>query len=91
MNDEILPMTKSEIAKLDLVVAGLKKKYRTDIENRMMNDGFATAAILNYDNDVVMVEVRYGVSISIPELCFKEVVRIDRHGMEPIEPKDFYA
>jgi len=87
-NQNILPMSKSEIKHLDFVLADLKSRYRTALEDEMMNNGFSSATVLNYDNDVVLVEVNYGINISIPELCFKKEVKIDRLRMEVMETNE---
>lgn len=85
---DIIPMSKSEIKRLDFVLSDLKSRYRTSIEEKMLNEGFALASVLNYDNDVILVEVSYGVNIAIPELCFKKDVKVDRHRMEVLEEKE---
>lgn len=81
-------MSKSEIKHLDFVLSDLKSRYRTAVEDEMMNNGFCSATVLNYDNDVVLVEMNYGISISIPELCFKKDIKIDRRRMEVLETND---
>lgn len=91
MIKDILPMSKSEIKLLDFTLSKLKSKYRTSIEDEMNNEAFASASVLNYDNDVVLVELNYGVNVAIPELCFKKDIGIDRHSMSVMETKEFYA
>lgn len=87
-NQNILPMSKSEIKHLDFVLSDLKNRYRTAVEEEMMNNGFGSATVLNYDNDIVLVEVNYGISISIPELCFQRDVKIDRRRMQILETNE---
>lgn len=84
----ILPMTKGEIARLESAVTILKAKHRMDIQERMMNDAFAMAAVINYDNDIILIDLKYGVNISIPELCFRETVKIDRKSMKVVESNE---
>lgn len=85
LGTHILPMSKSEIQKLDFVVKDLKNKHREDIENKMMSSGFATANILNFDNDNIFIELKYGTLVDVPELCFNKIIKVNRTRMEVIE------
>lgn len=88
MSNEIIPMLKSEIKQLDSAISEIKNKYRTGIEDEMMNAGFAIAKVLNYDNDFILVDLSYGVDTAIPEFCFQKNIKISRHNMEVIETEE---
>lgn len=85
MSESILPISKSEFKKLDFVMKELKNRHRQDLEDKMMNSGFASARVLNFDNDVIIVDLDFGIQIEIPELVFSKSIMIDRKTMEVIQ------
>lgn len=74
MTQDISPMVKSEIKKLDSIMNSLRKKYKNQID---IPGGFVTVSVLNFDNDLINVEVKYGVSTS----SYADKISIDRKNM----------
>lgn len=85
---QILPISKSENKRLDFLLKELKDKHRQDLEDRMMNSGFASASVLNFDNNVIVVDMNFGIQIEIPELVFSKSILIDRKTMQVIEKSE---
>ena len=85
MSGQVIPISKAENKRLEFVIGELKNRHRQELEDRMMNTGFASAKVLNFDNDVIVVDLNYGIQIEIPELVFSKNVLIDRKTMEVIE------
>lgn len=78
-------MSKSEAQQLEFLIHGLRSAYRHSIEKKMEAGGFARASVINFDNDTILIEIECGMQISIPELKYKENVKINRRTMEVIE------
>lgn len=69
MENNILPISKSECRKLDVVMEGIMKKYHCHTR------------VINFDNDTILIEVQYGFDPTILKKDFK----INRHNMDIIE------
>lgn len=81
MSTNILPMTKNEITNLYRVMNLLKQEYKNSIGADSDPGGFASAFVLNFDNDIIVIQVKYGGTASIGDQSFKEQVKINRHTM----------
>lgn len=86
MIKEILPMSKSEAQQLDFLIHALNTTYKDKAERMLESDGgFAISSVTNFDNDTIVIEVKYGIQIDNPRTTFTDIVKVDRKTMRVIE------
>lgn len=78
-------MSKKEISELEDILTLLKIKYKYSIDSNRILGGFATSSVLNFDNDIIIIEIKFGIGNNGDNSSCRKEIKIDRHSMEIME------
>lgn len=85
MSNDVLPMSKSEIQQLDFLMFSLQETYKYSTRINMISGGFCTTKVINFDNDIIVIEIQAKIKNDKHNPILKEHIKINRHSMEVLE------
>ena len=78
INDNIKPLTKVELKKLTNVLDVLEEQTKKDTYVFRFSGGFAEAEMFNYDNDIIDIELNWGIQNDGENSTHTEQWKLDR-------------